>query len=115
MHNISRRAVLTGGSLLAAGVALGPGSLKPGTVSQQVESKTFGSIDAALRTAVEIGAVAGVVAAGATPNGVVYEGAFGQANVEAGTPMAPDTVFWLLSMTKPARNRTSGSTAPQHA
>jgi methyl acetate hydrolase len=115
MHNISRRAVLTGGSLLAAGLALGAGSLKPGKVSQQVESKKFGSIDAALRTAVEIRAVAGVVAAGATPKGVVYEGAFGQANVEAGTPMAPDTVFWLLSMTKPARNRTSGSTAPQHA
>jgi len=101
LYTLSRRAVLTGGSLLAAGVALGAGSLEPGNVSQQVESKRFGPIDAALRAAVENGAVAGVVAAGATPKGVVYEGAFGQANVEAGTPMAADTVFWLLSMTKP--------------
>jgi methyl acetate hydrolase len=100
MHNMSRRAVLTGGSLLAAGVALGATSLEPGRVSQQAESNGFGSIDAALRTAVEIGAVAGVVALGATPKGVVYQGAFGNANVEAGTPMARDTVFWLLSMTK---------------
>jgi methyl acetate hydrolase len=37
---------------------------------------------------------------GVTPGGSVYEGAFGKANVEAGTPMALDTVFWLLSMTK---------------
>jgi len=32
MHNISRRAVLTGGSLLAAGGALGATSLKPGSL-----------------------------------------------------------------------------------
>lgn len=100
MHIISRRAVLTGGSLLAAGIALGATTLEPGKVSQQVESNGFGSIDAALRRAVEIGAAAGVVAVGATPKGVVYEGAFGNANVEADTPMAADTVFWLLSMTK---------------
>jgi methyl acetate hydrolase len=60
----------------------------------------FVPIDAALRSAVENGDVSGVVAMGATPKGVVYEGAFGKANINVGTPMASDTVFWLLSMTK---------------
>src|SRR6266850_372254 len=100
MHNISRRAVLTGGSLFVAGAALGSTGPKPAKVSLPVQSNGFGSIDAALRKAVESDAVTGVVATAATPKGVVYEGAFGKANVDAGTPMAPDTVFWLLSMTK---------------
>jgi methyl acetate hydrolase len=46
------------------------------------------------------GAVLGVAAMGATSDGVVYDGAFGKANVETGAPMRDDTVFWLLSMTK---------------
>lgn len=37
---------------------------------------------------------------GGTSHGLAYEGFFGNANIQAGTPMAPDTVFWLLSMTK---------------
>ncbi len=37
---------------------------------------------------------------GATPKGLAYEGFFGKANVQTRTPMTPDTVFWLASMTK---------------
>jgi CubicO group peptidase (beta-lactamase class C family) len=37
---------------------------------------------------------------GATEKGVVYEGAFGRADINAGSKISPDTVFWLLSMTK---------------
>ncbi|TIU40282.1 MAG: beta-lactamase family protein, partial [Mesorhizobium sp.] len=44
--------------------------------------------------------VAGVIAVAATRKGMVYEGAFGKANVATGAPMTLDTVFWLLSMTK---------------
>jgi methyl acetate hydrolase len=57
-------------------------------------------IDAVLGRAVSNGSVLGVAAMGATPDGVVYDGAFGNANVETGAPMRNDTVFWLLSMTK---------------
>ncbi|PRX97582.1 serine hydrolase [Paraburkholderia sp. BL25I1N1] len=60
----------------------------------------FASLDLALRQAVDNGTVAGVVAIGATQRGLIYEGASGHANPQAGTAMTPDTVFWLLSMTK---------------
>jgi methyl acetate hydrolase len=63
-------------------------------------SVRFKAIDAALRGGVSKNDVAGVVAMAATPKGVVYEGAFGKANVATGAPMTVDTVFWLLSMTK---------------
>ncbi|ACD20738.1 serine hydrolase domain-containing protein [Paraburkholderia phytofirmans] len=60
----------------------------------------FTPLDLALRQAVDNGTVAGVVAMGATQRGLIYEGASGHANPQAGTAMTPDTVFWLLSMTK---------------
>ena len=63
-------------------------------------SVKFKAIDAALRGGISKNDVAGVVAMAATPKGVVYEGAFGKANVATGAPMTVDTVFWLLSMTK---------------
>ncbi|MFM0058378.1 serine hydrolase [Paraburkholderia phytofirmans] len=63
-------------------------------------NQAYAPLDLALRQAVENGAVAGVVAMGATQRGLIYEGASGHANPQAGTAMTPDTVFWLLSMTK---------------
>jgi methyl acetate hydrolase len=70
----NRRAFLARGSLLTAG--------------------------AALRRGVKTGAATGVAAMAATPDGIVYDSAFGKVDVQAGTPMRDDTVFWLLSMTK---------------
>jgi methyl acetate hydrolase len=61
---------------------------------------TFASIDHVLQRAVDSKTVAGVVAMGATDKGIVYEGAFGKSNMNAGSTMSSDTVFWLLSMTK---------------
>jgi CubicO group peptidase (beta-lactamase class C family) len=72
-------------------------------VAEQVKQGVqagFEPIDAAMRNAVETGAVAGVVALGATTDGVVYEGAFGKADVRSGTAMSRDTIFWIASMTK---------------
>ncbi|HEY2650358.1 MAG TPA: serine hydrolase domain-containing protein [Solirubrobacteraceae bacterium] len=63
-------------------------------------SDDFEVINAALRAAVDDDTVLGVAAMGATSHGLVYEGFFGNANTQARTPMARDTVFWLLSMTK---------------
>jgi methyl acetate hydrolase len=65
-----------------------------------VHNPAFDTIDRSLQQAVDNGAVAGVVAMGATQRGLIYEGAFGHANPQTGTAMTPDTVFWLLSMTK---------------
>jgi len=58
------------------------------------------SIDETLKRAVGDGTVAGVVAMGATNRGSLYQGSFGKANPSTGQDMDPDTVFWLLSMTK---------------
>jgi len=65
-----------------------------------VRNPAFAVIDRSLRQAVDNDTVAGVVAMGATQRGLIYEGAFGHANPQTGTAMTPDTVFWLLSMTK---------------
>jgi methyl acetate hydrolase len=60
----------------------------------------FDQIDRALRRAVEEKKVAGVVAMAATEKGIAYQGAFGKRDAAGGSDMTPDTVFWLLSMTK---------------
>ncbi len=100
MTDISRRAVLVRGGLLAAASCLGAAQHTAAAAQPRPRGGSFAPIDATLREAVQKGTVAGVVAAAATPRGLVYEGAFGKADVAAGTAMTPDTVFWLLSMTK---------------
>ena len=57
-------------------------------------------IDQALRQGVAPGGLAGVVALAATDKGALYEGAFGRRSVAQGQDMAPDSVFWIASMTK---------------
>jgi CubicO group peptidase (beta-lactamase class C family) len=100
MNGMSRRAILTGAATLAAGTALGFGEPGPVPAPALRRSARFDPIDAALYSAIQNGDVAGVVALAATPTGIVYEGALGKANLPQGSSMAPDTVFWLLSMTK---------------
>jgi methyl acetate hydrolase len=100
MNTVTRRAILTGGAALAAGSVLGLGEQRPASAPAFGKLARLETIDAELRRAIEKGAVAGVVAMGATPKGIAYEGAFGKANIQQNTSMAPDTVFWLLSMTK---------------
>src|SRR5471032_445966 len=63
-----------------------------------VRNPAHATIDRSLQQAVDNGTVAGVVAMVATERGLIYEGAFGHANLDTGTEMTPDTVFWLLSM-----------------
>lgn len=57
------------------------------------------TIDGVLKDAVSSGKVPGVVAFAADRNGPVYQGAFGK-RLADGSPMLPDTVFWIASMTK---------------
>src|SRR3984893_1169148 len=100
MWNINRRDLVAGGTTLAAGAALGAGAPQPAWAQIRPGSGNFTAIDEALGKAVADGAVLGVAAMAATPEGIVYDGAFGKANAETGAPMRDDTVFWLLSMTK---------------
>lgn len=96
---MNRRALLRGTGRLAAAAAIPAGIGRTAAAAgPAVAAHRFGAIDAAMGQAVRTGAVAGVVAVGATADGVAYEGAFGTAG--AGSPISADSVFWLLSMTK---------------
>src|SRR3981081_4766937 len=98
MNHITRRTMLQRGGV---GVFVALDAVSPRLAGRPpaASSVRFKAIDAALRGGVSKNDVAGVVAMAATPKGVVYEGAFGKANVATGAGMTLDTVFWLLSMT----------------
>jgi methyl acetate hydrolase len=96
---LNRRTILPSGGLLAAAAISGEVGI-PSRGRAATSSSNFEPIDHALRKSVDVGAVAGVVAIGASADGVIYEGAFGKADVHAGSSMSIDTVFWLASMTK---------------
>src|SRR5258708_5907918 len=86
--------------MLGGILALDTGSPALARTTPAGSSVRFKAIDAALRGGVSRNDVACVIAVAATPKGMVYEGAFGKANVATGAPMTLDTVFWLLSMPK---------------
>lgn len=65
-----------------------------------VKTGSTANIDSLLREATERGSVPGVVAAAATDDGILYEGAHGERELGTGQPMTPDTVMWFASMTK---------------
>ncbi|HET6307448.1 MAG TPA: serine hydrolase domain-containing protein [Rhodopila sp.] len=57
-------------------------------------------IAAPLRRAAESGDLPGVVAAAATADGVIFQGAYGTSDLATGAAMTTDTVVWVASMTK---------------
>jgi len=87
-RSVARVAVLT---VLLAGLALAGGVVQWDRTP----------IDAVLRGAVERGEIPGVVAMVATPDAVVYRGAFGKRDVSQEVAMTEDTIFRVFSMTKP--------------
>ena len=64
-------------------------------------ARTTSAIDKVLADAVARGDVPGVVAMVTDRRGIVYQGAFGVADIESKRPMTLDTVFRIASMTKP--------------
>jgi CubicO group peptidase (beta-lactamase class C family) len=100
MNEMTRRTLLQRGGMLGAVLALDTVRPVPAGAVPAASSRRFKAIDADLATGVSRNDVAGVVALAATPQGLIYEGAFGAANPKTGAPMTADTVFWLLSMTK---------------
>ena len=53
-----------------------------------------------LKRATDAGDVPGVVVAAGTADGPIFVGGSGVRDVTSGTPMTPDTVVWIASMTK---------------
>ena len=71
-----------------------------GTASAQ-NSSGNGAIDASLRAAIERKEVPGIVALITDRKGVLYENAFGVADVATKRPLTRDALFRIASMTKP--------------
>jgi len=71
-----------------------------GTAGAQ-QSPGAAALDTSLRAAVERKDVPGVAALVTNRERVLYQGAFGVADVATGRPLAPDALFRIASMTKP--------------
>ncbi|MGN4073794.1 serine hydrolase domain-containing protein [Burkholderia gladioli] len=106
---IPRRQWLKGASGLLAAASLGrlanrEASAAEASAAAPLDTRSLGAspraaLDACLQKAVDDGTLKSVVAMAATERGLAYQGARGPANA-AGEPIGPDTVFWMLSMTK---------------
>jgi len=90
-RNINRKMA---GMVFATGVAALAGAA-------HAQSPGAASLDASLRAAVERKDVPGVVALVTNRERVLYQGAFGVADVATGRPLTPDALFRIASMTKP--------------
>jgi len=86
----------TAGIMLTMGVVA---TATAGTASAQ-NSPESAALDASLRAAVERKDVPGVVALVVDRERVLYQGAFGVADVATGRPLAADALFRIASMTK---------------
>jgi len=86
-----RRTFLKAGAALAATGAAG---------LARSDNSLQASADSVLQAAADAGDVPGVVAVATNRDGNIYEGGFGRRNLNESTPMSPDTVVWIASMTK---------------
>jgi len=91
MNRRTAQIVLTTGVMVAA---------LTGTASAQ-NSPEGAALDTSLRGAVERKDVPGVVALITDREHVLYQSAFGVADVATGRPLATDALFRIASMTKP--------------
>jgi len=88
---------MTAGIVFTVGVGV---AALAGTANAQ-NSPVKAALDASLSGAVERKDVPGVVALVTDRERVVYQGAFGVADVATGRPLAADALFRIASMTKP--------------
>ena len=84
--------------LIAVAVA---GCISAAGEGRSVKKLDAAAIDRALRSALEANRIPGVVAMVASEDAVLYHGAFGKRDVQAGVPITEDTIFRIASMTKP--------------
>jgi CubicO group peptidase (beta-lactamase class C family) len=76
-------------------------TLASGVAQAQNAARSTALIDKPLREAVERNDVPGVVALVTDRKGVLYQGAFGVADVATGRALTADALFRIASMTKP--------------
>jgi CubicO group peptidase (beta-lactamase class C family) len=96
---LTRRHLLASTAAISAAATFG--RISPVAAAADAGRKeALGAIDQILRQAAEAKQVPGVVAAAATGDGMLYEGAFGKRDLAKGTDMTADSVFWIASMTK---------------
>ena len=88
---------MTAGIVFTIGVGV---AALAGTASAQ-NSPGVAALDASLRGAVEAKDVPGVVALVTDRERVLYQSAFGVADVATGRPLTSDALFRIASMTKP--------------
>jgi CubicO group peptidase (beta-lactamase class C family) len=88
---------------MTAGIVftLGVGAAALGGNANAQNSPASAALDASLRGAVEAKDVPGVVALVTDRERVLYQGAFGVADVATGRPLNADALFRIASMTKP--------------
>ncbi len=78
MNEMTRRTVLTRGTMAAAAAYLGATAVQAASESPRHLGGKFKSIDAAMSKAVNDRTVAGAVVMAATRKGMIYEGLFGK-------------------------------------
>jgi len=88
------------GLALMAVVVLVP-CLVAAAAEAQGAAPEFPEVTAAMKACVAEKVVAGAVTLVATRDKIVHVSAVGQADIAAGTPMRPDAICWIASMTKP--------------
>jgi len=88
---------------MTAGIVftIGVGAAALGGSASAQNSPASAALDASLRGAIEAKDVPGVVALVTDRERVLYQGAFGVADVATGRPLAQDALFRIASMTKP--------------
>jgi methyl acetate hydrolase len=79
---------------------VGGAAVVPFAATAQQPSSSSAAIDEAMGAAVARNDVAGVVVMAADRNGVIYQGAFGVADIAAARPLQLDSLFRIASMTK---------------
>ena len=72
----------------------------PSFAAEGANKNALTGIDKALREAADTKEIPGVVAIAATPDDILYEGAFGKRDLVKSTDMTLNSVFWIASMTK---------------
>ena len=88
------------------GIGVGMAIMLAASTPVRAQNSSAGAgIDAALRGAVERKDVPGVVALVTDRRRVLYQGAFGVADVSTGRALATDALFRIASMTKPITSR----------
>ncbi len=65
------------------------------------DSSNLPAIDARMKDFIDQHEIAGAVTLIATRDGIVHLGAVGHADIASNTPLKPDSLFWIASMTKP--------------